>query len=301
MQNRGVLIIGKTIYDQIRHPNSEVFARNPGGSGYYASISASFFCRPTLLTKVGCDFDRKELGRLSALGIETKYIEKLGTPSLVWKAIYRSPTQYDTVSLDNYEVTDCSIHDIPNPLAGGLSHAYITEDDPDIQTALLNNLRGAQTLLDTKKYWAQEQPKALMNALRLSSMAVMNEEEAEAVFGKKDPVDWARDIRELGPNISIINLADKGSIMFAGKEVYSIIGALNKSPVDVTGAGDTFAGAFLANIFIGKKPEEAMLTASVMSSFVIEDFGAARMFHLTSGEILERYRQAVAMGLLRKE
>jgi sugar/nucleoside kinase (ribokinase family) len=70
--------------------------------------------------------------------------------------------------------------------------------------------------------------------------------------------------------------------------------------IDPTGAGDTFAGGFMAHLArTGKHDFEtlrhAMAWGTVLASFTIEAFGLDRLSRLTLGQIDDRYRAFRAM------
>lgn len=292
-----ILVIGKTHYDSVLNPVSGSFVRTPGASGYFAAVSASFLSRPTLITKVGCDFSKEHIDQIARMGVDASQIQRLDTPSIVWKARYVGPSTYETLGWENREVTDAEIRELPEGLKEIPGFAYIGEMAPSIQSALLDRLGKCRTLVDTKRPWVRNHPEELKEAVRKASMSVMNEEEAGELFGLQDPVEMAGAVRELGPDIAIVNLGEKGSLMDDGR-LFRISEAICKAPVDTTGAGDTFSGSFVAALGSGITPEEAFLTASVMSSFVVEDFGINRMMRLNLGEIEERVAQAKSSGIL---
>ena len=65
--------------------------------------------------------------------------------------------------------------------------------------------------------------------------------------------------------------------------------------VDPTGAGDTFAGGFMAHVARSGKTDfhtlrHAMAWGTVMASFTIESFGLDRLARLDAGQIDDRYR-----------
>ncbi len=72
--------------------------------------------------------------------------------------------------------------------------------------------------------------------------------------------------------------------------------------IDPTGAGDTFAGGFVA--YIAAHPREAlsdellrraMAHATVLASFNVEEFGTERIERLTGAEIVARIHELQAM------
>lgn len=91
------------------------------------------------------------------------------------------------------------------------------------------------------------------------------EEEVFILFGKK-PIEKIIDtLRQSGIEIIVIKKGEKGSEIFS-KEKTIKIPALKVKLVDPTGAGDTYAGAFIASYLSGRPLEECGKIASVTAS-----------------------------------
>ena len=60
---------------------------------------------------------------------------------------------------------------------------------------------------------------------------------------------------------------------------------------DPTGAGDAFAGGFLAAILAGRPLESALDQAIVSASFALEDWGARGLISATREEAERRLRE----------
>ncbi len=70
----------------------------------------------------------------------------------------------------------------------------------------------------------------------------------------------------------IITLGEKGSLVFQNSEVVHVP-ALKVSPLDTTGAGDTFVGTFAAKLIEGVDLIEAVKIATIASSLTISKYG----------------------------
>jgi ribokinase len=65
---------------------------------------------------------------------------------------------------------------------------------------------------------------------------------------------------------------------------------------DPTGAGDAFAGGFLAAIVAGRTLEAALDQAIVSASFALEDWGANGLLAATREEADRRLREWLGSG-----
>jgi len=101
-----------------------------------------------------------------------------------------------------------------------------------------------------------------------------NKEEGEVLTGCKDPDDIARELAALYPGAMVVLKLDAdGALVHHDGESAMVPPATNKL-VDATGAGDSFAGAFLARWLRGHDPATAAEFANAVSAWVIEHPGA---------------------------
>lgn len=101
-----------------------------------------------------------------------------------------------------------------------------------------------------------------------------NKEEGAVLTGCKDPVEMVRELDVLYPSaLVILKLDADGALVWQGGEAHHVPPATDKL-VDATGAGDSFAGAFLAKYLRGESAVESARFATSVSAWVIEHLGA---------------------------
>jgi ribokinase len=101
-----------------------------------------------------------------------------------------------------------------------------------------------------------------------------NYDEGRILTGKKKPADIAKKLSELYPGALIaLKLDADGSLIFDKGKTTTILAGSNRL-IDATGAGDSYAGAFLAKYLTGKSAVEAAKFATKISAWVIERLGA---------------------------
>ncbi len=101
-----------------------------------------------------------------------------------------------------------------------------------------------------------------------------NKEEGQVLTGFTKPIDIARGLTSLFPNaLIVLKLDADGALVVEGDTATAIPPATNNL-VDATGAGDSFAGAFLARYLRGETAVEAARFATQVSAWVIEHVGA---------------------------
>jgi len=101
-----------------------------------------------------------------------------------------------------------------------------------------------------------------------------NKEEGAVLTGVKDPEDMARELDLLYPSaLVIVKLDAEGALVWQDGSCHHIPPATNRL-VDATGAGDSFAGGFLAKFLTGSSAVDAARYATEISAWVIEHPGA---------------------------
>ncbi len=96
-----------------------------------------------------------------------------------------------------------------------------------------------------------------------------NEHECQELF----PDESLEELLEQYPEKLIVTLGTRGSIYSDGKKIHQIP-ALKTKPVDTTGAGDTFNGAFGYGLSQGLPVFEALKFATLASHLSVQKFGA---------------------------
>lgn len=112
----------------------------------------------------------------------------------------------------------------------------------------------------------------IAKAISSCSLVFCNESEGKAL-AKKDNVDDAfRALKSISDSV-VMTLGQEGVLVYdQGSELH--IPAYPTKPIDLTGAGDMFAGTYLYCKTQGKDPAESGETANFLASKVIEQIGA---------------------------
>lgn len=103
------------------------------------------------------------------------------------------------------------------------------------------------------------------DALRHVTILKLNDEEAETLVGSADPSA----LRDLGVPEAILTLGSQGSWVITPDLLQHVAAPAVDVPVDPTGAGDTFAMAYLVRRIEGAEPVEAARAASATAGELI--------------------------------
>ena len=101
-----------------------------------------------------------------------------------------------------------------------------------------------------------------------------NYDEGKILTGKKTPPDMARKLSVLYPEALIALKLDADGSLILDKGKITEIPAGSNRLIDATGAGDSYAGAFLAKYLGGSSAVNAAKFATKISAWVIEHLGA---------------------------
>ena len=118
---------------------------------------------------------------------------------------------------------------------------------------------------------------------------LLNDEESYQYTGISDVELSAKTLLEAGPEIVIIKMGSRGSLVSSNILKKHIPCHPIDKLVDPTGAGDTFAGGFVGYLALNlDNPNfiEAAVVGSAMASFCVEGFGAKTLLNITN-ELLD--------------
>jgi 2-dehydro-3-deoxygluconokinase len=121
---------------------------------------------------------------------------------------------------------------------------------------------------------------AICEALSLADIALPTFPDEETLFGDPDPQTAASRIAGLGvPEIVVKNGEEPATVGSKGA-TESVPAAHVPLPVDTTGAGDSFNGAYLAARLAGIEPTEAVHRAHRVAAAVVQVRGALAPFEV---------------------
>ncbi|MFF3495483.1 sugar kinase [Streptomyces sp. NPDC002795] len=122
--------------------------------------------------------------------------------------------------------------------------------------------------------WPAERARAVAwRSVELCDIALPNLAEGRLLTGLHAPDDVLAEFVRRGPSIVVLKMGDQGALL-AHDGTVTRIPPHPVDPVDTTGAGDTFDGAFAARLLAGATPEEAARYAAVAAALTTTGPGA---------------------------
>jgi sugar/nucleoside kinase (ribokinase family) len=150
-------------------------------------------------------------------------------------------------------------------------------------------------------FWMDVALDDLKQVLKMVDVLTINDEEARQLSGEYSLVKAAEVILGMGPKYLVIKKGEHGALLFGEGQIFSAPALPLAEVFDPTGAGDTFAGGFLAYLAkVGtvnfNNMKNAIIVGSAMASFCVEKFGTERLLELQSEEINARIQQFVKLS-----
>lgn len=160
----------------------------------------------------------------------------------------------------------------------GISLA-LSANASDAAHAAIAVARGAGQLVsfDTNlrlKLWPRDRARALvLDAMGLCDICLPSLDDVTALTGLTDPDAIADDALRRGARVVAVKLGSQGSLV-ASADARHRIPPYPVTPVDATGAGDTFGGAFVARFIAGDTLLSAGRYAGVAAALATRGYGA---------------------------
>ncbi|HEX9989506.1 MAG TPA: carbohydrate kinase family protein [Chloroflexia bacterium] len=106
-----------------------------------------------------------------------------------------------------------------------------------------------------------------------------SDQEVRSLLGSIDLLEAAKHFAACGPRVVVIKVGSDGALVYERDTNQCWhVPAFPACVVDVTGAGDTFCGGFLAGYIKSGDPIKAALQGAVAASFSIEDYSSLNPF-----------------------
>ena len=295
-----ILVVGSVAFDTILTPHGnadEVL----GGSASYFAVAASYFAPVKLVAVIGEDFPEQERAFLASRNIDLQGLSVAKGRTFRWTGKYHEDMNIrDTLDLQLNvfatfsPVLPAGYRDCP--------FVFLANINPGLQDGVLDQLTTKPKLIacDTISHWIEGARPELEALLKRVEMLVINDEEARLLSGERNVVRAARKILGMGPQTLLVKRGEYGVLSFSPNSVFAVPAYPLEEVFDPTGAGDSFAGAFMGYLAASNDLSEAnirkaIVYGSVVASFVVEDFSLRRLKTLTRDDIDHRYRQFVSL------
>lgn len=269
-----------------------------GGSAIYFSMAASYFCPVRFSGVVGadCPFNLAETfkGRdVDLSGLEVRQ----GSKTFRWKGSYHN-TMKEAIT-DNLELNVLAEKPakVPSEFVDS-KFIFLANTSPALQMEILSQIDSPVFVAaDTMNCWIDGRFEDLKKLMSKVNALIINDDEARSITKERNLIIAAEKILEMGPDVVVIKKGEHGSLMYnkAG-DIFVLPAYIAKEVKDPTGAGDSFAGAFMG--YLAKQGQvntenlkKAIAYGTVMASFTISDFSLAGLANTDTKSIENKLKK----------
>jgi sugar/nucleoside kinase (ribokinase family) len=257
-----LVVIGHLGFESVQTPVAE--RRSLGGSGYYTALGAALSGgRVSVISVVGDDYP---LDALRNLGIDVSHVAVIKGKSPHFDIRY-VPTLADrTLELDLG--VGGGVLRIPEQFDfSDVGYVHIATNLPQAQIEMIDRVRAlapnVQVSADCFDQFVIAYPKPTCRVV----------ESADLIFANQVEFDLIQRMCGAPVKAMVVKKGEQGAVYRYGQESVAA-SAPPARVVDPTGAGDAFAGAYLARMAQGLDRPSALAEACRVGSAAVQSFGA---------------------------
>jgi sugar/nucleoside kinase (ribokinase family) len=289
-----LLVVGSIALDSVATPFGET-ADAPGGSAVFFSAAGAILHPVQMVGVVGTDYPLSVLKALEARGVDTSGVEQVAGESFRWRARY----SYDLSSRETLETRLGVFAQFRPKLPEKFRDArylFLGNINPELQLSVLDQVtHPALVACDTMNYWIQSQRDLLLELLLRIDILMVNDSEARELSGDWNVYRAAQWVLAHGPRMAVIKQGEHGALLVDRTSTFKVPAYPLQEVFDPTGAGDAFAGGFMAylastNDLSSPNLRRAMVYGATMGSFAVEAFGFQGLENVTPADVRARVR-----------
>jgi sugar/nucleoside kinase (ribokinase family) len=297
-----ITAIGNPVYDYIKTKKIETEGRILSGCSTNAALALSRLGEKVrLVGAIGDDFKADFERQLAELKIEysVQQSEESGGFSLVYYDDFGNRTldllgRAAGIDILKPELYLGSKAVLIGPILGEVSFEQIITIRDNFDNFFFCDPQGLLRNADDNGRIYHEKIDGIENILGKFTVVKPNELEGKVLTGvdcRVDPYRAASIIKEWGPEIVIVTLAELGSVIYDGHN-YIDIPPYEINLLDSTGAGDTYMAGFTFEYLKSGDLKKAGCFASCVSSIMIEQVGPG--FVMQESEVRRRQEHLLA-------
>ena len=299
-----LVVVGSVALDSVSAPGGTV-EDALGGSATFFSLAARLLSPVGLVAVVGEDFPVEYRELLRAAGVDLEGLVVCPGRTFRWSGEYGEDPNERTTLETQLNVFAEFRPDLPLAYRKA-EWVFLGNIDPRLQLAVLDQVDAPRFVAcDTMNLWIESERDALAKTLERVDLLFLNDEEARQWTGCRNLLDAGRAILDQGPSVVVVKKGEHGAILLAEDEVFVAPAFPLCDVVDPTGAGDSFAGAFMGCLVASNSIEvpalrRAVVHGTVAASFCVEGFSVSGLSGRTPEDLsrrLERYGEHVRYDL----
>ncbi|MCA9297488.1 MAG: sugar kinase, partial [Phycisphaerales bacterium] len=252
---------------------------------------------------VGDDFPASHRSMLESIeGIDLAGLEtRAGSKTFRWGGKYLDNMDHRETTFTDLNVLEEAPPVVPESYRDS-THVFLANTHPAIQADMLSNFPSRRlAVADTMDLWIDVANDDLKRLLGQVDGLALNYDEAELLAKTRNPVTAGRHLLDYGMTFVVIKKGEHGCILVHRDGIAALPAYPSETVVDPTGAGDSFAGGMMATLVNARDPldfdtiRRALVNATVVASFTIEDFSLDRLGRISAGDVEARRAEFARM------
>ena len=299
-----LVLAGNLLVDDIVYPDGRTRMGEAGGAALYAALAASLWGAKVGIASVrGEDYPIAALDALAARGVDLSGVRALEAPGVRTWLLYeeRGRRVIHRLGSPSHETVSPRPADFPAHYREARA-IHLAPMPFEIQSALVQALapnRETALSLDPHEPIREQNLEAWRAVLANVDALFVSEDELRLPAAVLDPRAALRALAGAGGRLRFVAFkrGRAGGLLYDARErAFMEWPPVPRLSGDPTGAGDAFAGGFLAAIVAGRTLESALDQAIVSASFALEDWGANGLLAATREEADRRLREWLGSG-----
>lgn len=284
-----MLFVGHASIDRIRNVNGERV--QPGGAAIYAAMGAKTIMKDVgIITAVGDDYPFWQ--EISSL--DTSRVKRVKTKSTRFFIKYDKDWNAAYKSVAIGPGSRITTKDVISALAGGVKIVHLAPMNPPKVLRIVKTIKAEKPAVkicinSCINYMDKKNNRqAIIDAASLADVFILNEKELHSLTGKEIASEAVKCLRS---RMVVLTLGEIGAIVRIDgtSEFVPAMAAITKNAVDVTGAGDTWSGAFLASLYKSGSWIRAVSFASLVSAIKCRDWNFQKIKALAFDDVSDVY------------
>jgi sugar/nucleoside kinase (ribokinase family) len=280
--------VGNTTIDDVVLPDGTTIMETSGGDAIYAGLAASHWSnRVGLLAPVGIDFPKKNIELLRQREFALQGLIPKDYPSLHNWVVYEFDGRRTWIPRNTedmfYELSPL-YSDVPAEYKTAKSFLVLAVDlraTEDILPKLKQNT-SAIIGYDPQEDYITGNKERVLSLLKYVDIFLPSREEVCRLLGTDDNYAAAKKFAEWGPEVVVVKLDNEGALVYDHiAKRFMEIPIFPVDPIDSTGAGDSFSGAFMSKFIQSRDLSLAACAGAASASIAIEGFGTKSLFEST--------------------
>lgn len=290
-----VMVVGSIALDTLRMPSKKEYENVPGGSCTYFIHSAHFFSPVRVVGVVGDDFPQKYLAGFRKCKADLEGLQILkGQKTFQWHGTYKDDMNDRVTDALHFGVLGGFDPVLPEKFRSTRT-VFLACSQPELQAKVLDQMTGSPlAVCDTIEIYIRENRGALDKVIRRCQGMIVNDAEIRLISGQSNLVAASLAmLKKYKLEFLVVKKGEHGGLLAYKDQVHPFPAYPLAKVVDPTGAGDCFAGGFVATLDkLGridlKSLKKAVVNATAVASYACEGIALAGLINLAGTRVRMR-------------